>query len=189
MKKLIITTVFAALFSSNAMADDYVIDTKGAHASVQFQIKHLGYSWLTGRFNDFEGEFSYDKNNIENSKISVKIDVGSIDSNHAERDKHLRNKDFLNVSENPESTFISKKVVDKGDGKIEITGDFTLNGVTNSVVIPASIVGEGEDPWGGYRVGFRGETRIALKDYNINYDLGSDSTHVNLLLDVEGVKK
>lgn len=189
MKKLIITTVFAALFSSSAMADDYIIDTKSSHASIEFQIKHLDYSWLTGIFNEFEGEFSYDKNNIAGSKILVKIDVVSIDSNDAVCDKYLRKKEFLNVSEKPKSTFISKKVVDKDDGKIEITGDFTLNGVTNSVVIPASIVGESKEPSGGYRVGFRGETRIALKDYNINYDLGSDSTHVNLLLDVEGVKK
>src|SRR5690606_3402287 len=85
-----------------ALADTYVIDTKGAHASINFEVNHMGFSWLTGRFNNFSGEFTYDPANLAASTINVTIDTASVDSNHAERDKHLRNEDFLNVKKFPQ---------------------------------------------------------------------------------------
>jgi polyisoprenoid-binding protein YceI len=189
-KTLLVTSLIAGMaLSSIANAADYVIDTKGAHASVQFKIKHLGYSWLTGRFNDFSGDFSYDADKLSDSKISVKIDVSSIDSNHAERDKHLRGSKFLNVDENPISSFVSKRFVDNGDGSFDVVGDFTLNGVTREIVILSDKIGEGKDPWGGYRVGFTGTTSLLLKDYNVERDLGPASAEVYLTLDIEGIKK
>lgn len=180
----------AALLSLPALADDYTIDTKGAHASINFAIKHLGYSVLTGRFDKFEGEFSYDPAKPEASSINVKIDTGSVNSNHAERDKHLRSKDFLNVEKFPTSSFVSKKfAVGPDKNSFVITGDFTLNGVTKSITINASKVGEGKDPWGGYRAGFEGSTELKLKDFNIATSLGPASETVKLNLNVEGLKK
>ncbi|HTF97622.1 MAG TPA: YceI family protein [Cellvibrio sp.] len=174
-----------------AMADTYVIDTKGAHASINFAIKHLGYSVLTGRFDKFEGEFTYDPAKPEASTINVTIDTTSVNSNHAERDKHLRGDDFLNVAKFPKATFVSKSVKVDGDDKDEfdLIGDLTLNGVTKSVTIEVEKVGEGKDPWGGYRTGFSGETEIKLKDFNIKMDLGPASQTVKLELEVEGIKK
>ena len=178
------------LLSLPVLADDYTIDTKGAHASINFSIKHLGYSVLTGRFDTFAGEFSYDPAKPEASKISVTIDTNSVNSNQAERDKHLRSKDFLNVEKFPQSTFVSKKVVvGKDKDTFDLVGDFTLNGVTKSVTIAAKKVGEGKDPWGGYRAGFEGTTELTLKDFNIVFPLGPASETVKLSLDVEGVKK
>jgi polyisoprenoid-binding protein YceI len=173
-----------------ALADTYVIDTKGAHASINFAIKHLGYSVLTGRFDTFSGEFTYDPAKPEASTVNVSIDTGSVNSNHAERDKHLRNDDFLNVEKFPKATFTSTKIV-VGDSKDEfdIVGDLTLNGVTKSVTIEVDKVGEGKDPWGGYRAGFSGETTISLKDFNVKMDLGPASQTVTLALEVEGIKK
>ena len=81
-------------------------------------------------FNDFDGEFTYDADNPENSSVSVTIDTSSVDSNHAERDKHLRSEDFLYVSEFPEATFKSKRVVVDEAGEADIIGDLTLRGVT-----------------------------------------------------------
>lgn len=180
----------ASLLSLPVLADDYVIDTKGAHASINFSIKHLGYSVLTGRFDTFSGDFSYDPAKPEASKINVTIDTNSVNSNHAERDKHLRSKDFLNVEKFPKSTFVSKKVVvGKDKDSFDLVGDFTLNGVTKSITIAAKKVGEGKDPWGGYRAGFEGSTEIALKDFNVLLDLGPASQTVKLSLNVEGVKK
>lgn len=174
-----------------ALADTYVIDTKGAHASINFAIKHLGYSVLTGRFDKFDGEFTYDPAKPETSTVNVTIDTASINSNHAERDKHLRSDDFLNVEKFPKATFVSKSVKVDADDKDEfdIIGDLTLNGVTKSVTIEVEKVGEGKDPWGGYRAGFSGETEIKLKDFNIKMDLGPASQTVKLELEVEGVKK
>ena len=180
----------AGLFALPSVADTYTIDTKGAHASINFSIKHLGYSVLTGRFDTFEGEFSYDPAKPEASTVNVTIDTNSINSNHAERDKHLRSPDFLNVQKFPKATFVSKKVVlDKDKNEFDIIGDLTLNGVTKSVTIEVEKVGEGKDPWGGYRAGFEGETEIKLKDFNVKMDLGPASQVVKLSLNVEGVKK
>ena len=172
------------------LADTYVIDTKGAHASINFAIKHLGYSVLTGRFDTFSGEFTYDPAKPEASTVNVSIDTGSVNSNHAERDKHLRSDDFLNVEKFPKATFVSTKII-PGDDKDEfdIVGDLTLNGVTKSVTIEVDKVGEGKDPWGGYRAGFSGETTISLKDFNVKMDLGPASQTVELALEVEGIKK
>ncbi len=170
-------------------AESYVIDTKGMHAFIEFKIKHLGYSWLKGRFNDFEGEFTYDEKNPEKSSVNVTIKTASVDSNHAERDKHLRSDDFLNVSKYPTATFKSTKVVSDDKGEANIHGEFTLNGVTKNIVIEAEEIGAGSDPWGGFRRGFTGETEIALKDYNINFNLGPASEKVKLILNIEGVRK
>lgn len=189
MKKLNTLIVsLLALLSVPAHAFDYKIDTKGAHAFVQFKIKHLGYSWLYGRFDDFSGDFSYDPAKPEASKVDVLIKTASINSAHAERDKHLRGKDFLNVAKFPEASFSSTSFKPLGDGKFEMKGDFTLHGVTKNITIDVEEVGAGKDPWGGYRQGFTGSTTFALKDFGIDYDLGPASTHVEIILDVEGVR-
>ncbi|AGY91586.1 hypothetical protein SPICUR_02915 [Spiribacter curvatus] len=178
-----------AWLSAPAMAADYVIDTEGAHASINFRISHLGYSWLTGRFNDFSGQFSYDADNPEAASISVDIDPASVDSNHAERDEHLRSDDFLAVESHPEAGFVSTDYISHGDGTATLEGEFTLRGVTRPISIDVEKIGEGEDPWGGYRAGFTGETSFQLADYGIDYNLGPASETVHLQLEVEGIRQ
>lgn len=189
--KLLLTSALSApfLLPSTVNAADYVIDTKGAHASINFKIQHLGYSWLTGRFDKFEGKFSYDAANIGASKIEVNIDTTSVNSNHAERDKHLKTDDFLDVNKFNTAKFVSTKVTDKGEGKLAIAGTFTFHGVSKDIVIDAQTIGEGKDPWGGYRVGFSGTTTIALTDFAIKNNLGPASNNVQLNLHVEGIKQ
>lgn len=191
MKKLLLATAFSglAMTSAFAQAATYDIDNEGAHASINFKIQHLGYSWLTGRFNDFDGTFEYDKAAPAKSSINVTIDTTSIDSNHAERDKHLKGSDFLDVKKYPTATFKSTGFKSTGEGKGEITGDFTLHGVTKSITFPVERLGEGNDPWGGYRAGFTGATTLKLSDYDIDYNLGPASTHVEIELHVEGKRQ
>jgi len=179
----------ALLSAGQAMAADYVIDKEGQHAFVNFKISHLGYSWLYGTFKDFDGTFSFDAANPEASKVSVTLNTASVDSNHAERDKHLRSADFLNVSKHPKATFESTAVKSTGEGAADITGNLTLNGVTKPIVIAAEFVGEGTDPWGGYRAGFSGSTTLKLKDFGITKDLGPASETVELILSVEGIRQ
>jgi polyisoprenoid-binding protein YceI len=174
--------------TSPAAAADYVIDTAKAHASINFRIKHLGFSWLTGRFDEFAGTFSFDEANPAASKVKVEINTDSVNSNHAERDKHLRGKDFLDTANHPKAVFESTSVKAAGD-KATIVGNLTLRGVTKEVTIAAERVGGGEDPWGGYRQGFTGTTRIPLKDFGINFDLGPASKEVELTLNIEGVRQ
>ena len=172
-----------------ALAEDYVVDTKGAHAFVHFRIQHLGYSWLYGRFNDFEGRFSYDSEKPDDSRVEMTLDVASIDSNHAERDKHLRGEDFFDVAKFPTARFVSTSFEDHGDGTATLKGDLTIKEVTRPVTIAVTHVGHGEDPWGGYRRGFQGSTTITLKDFNINYDLGPASREAELIISLEGVRQ
>lgn len=190
-KKGIINFLLVATMSipGISMADEYLIDTKGAHAFIQFRIKHLGYSWLLGRFNDFTGSFNYDEKNPDASKVNVIIKSASIDSNHAERDKHLRGEDFLDVAKYPEARFTSTAFKDNGDGTAVLSGDLTLRGVTRNITIAVKHIGHGADPWGGYRRGFEGATILKLADYGINYNLGPASREVEMFLSVEGVRQ
>ncbi|AOE82859.1 YceI family protein [Pseudomonas sp. TCU-HL1] len=180
-------TLGAALLASQAMAADYMIDREGQHAFVNFKIGHLGYSYIYGTFKDFDGSFSFDEKNPEASKIKVILKTASVDTNHAERDKHIKSV-LLNVSKNPTATFESTSVKSTGQGTADVAGNLTLNGVTRPVVIKAKFVGEGDDPWGGYRAGFEGTTTIKLKDFAIQKDLGPASQEVELIISFEGVR-
>jgi polyisoprenoid-binding protein YceI len=121
--------------------------------------------------------------------VNVEIDTASVNSNHAERDKHLRGEEFLDVAKFPKATFVSKKVEPVGDGKAKIVGDLTLRGVTKEVTIDAEYIGGGSDPWGGVRQGFSGTSKITLADFGITRDLGPSSKELELTLNVEGVAK
>jgi polyisoprenoid-binding protein YceI len=180
--------IAAVLAAPAAQAADYVIDTAKAHASINFRIKHLGFSWLTGRFDTFNGTFSFDEATPGASKVKVEIDTDSVNSNHAERDKHLRGSDFLDTAKFPKATFESTSVLIDGD-KAKIAGNLTLHGVTKEVVIDAARVGGGSDPWGGQREGFTGTTTLRLKDFGIDFNLGPSSEVVELALEIEGVRQ
>ncbi|MNF51299.1 hypothetical protein D3C84_326170 [compost metagenome] len=188
-KSLLALSLGSLLFGAQAMAAEYKIDKEGQHAFVNFKISHLGYSWLYGTFKDFDGAFSFDAAKPEESKVQVELKTTSVDSNHAERDKHLRSADFLNVAKHPTATFASTGVKSTGEGTADISGNLTLNGVTKPVVIAAKFIGEGQDPWGGYRAGFEGSTKLKLKDFAIQKDLGPASSEVELIISVEGVRQ
>ena len=181
--------LFSALtvFGGGAVAAEYEIDIPGMHAAIQFRIYHLGYSVLTGRFNDFGGSFYWDKDNPQDARINVTIKTASIDSNHAERDKHLREEDFLNVEKYPEATFKSTKYEgDTTGGKLH--GILTLHGVSKPITLDVKYIGEGDDPWGGYRVGFEGHVKLRRADFGMTYDLGPKSEEMDLDLYVEGCR-
>ena len=175
--------VFAS-FPSHAA--DYDIDP--AHSFVEFKILHLGYSVLKGRFNTLHGTFSYDADHPKDARISVEVETASIDSNHAKRDKHLRNKDFLDVETYPLATFKSTHFQEKGKTGI-MTGDLTIRGITKQVDIPVELIGFGSDPWGGHRRGYQGHIQIKRADYGINHDLGPAAETMTLDLFIEGIRK
>ncbi|MDE1197461.1 hypothetical protein BWR59_07840 [Pseudomonas sp. Bc-h] len=183
----------ALLSAGQAMAADYTIDKEGQHAFIDFRISHLGYSFIHGTFKDWSGTFSFDAAKPEDSKISIDIKTASVDTNHAERNKHISSKDFLDVATYPDAKFVSTSVKSTGknaDGKdtADVTGDLTLHGVTKPVVIKATFNGEGKDPWGGYRAGFNGTTTIKRSDFGKMMDLGPASDTVTFDISFEGVK-
>lgn len=186
---LSITIATAILTTGSLFADNYAIDKKGAHASIQFRISHLGYSWMWGRFNDFDGSFSYDEKNPSASKITVVVNTKSVDTNHAERDKHLRADDILDVNKYPQAKFESTGYIEEAGGKAKLKGNLTLHGVTKEVEVDVEQNGAGKDPWGGYRRGVSGKIRIALKDFGITKNLGPASAELDLIIELEGIKK
>ena len=175
-----------ALSGAAAQAADYTVDS--GHSFVQFKISHIGVSWLIGTFEKVSGSFTFDsKAGPEGQSIAVEIDTASVDTNHAERDKHLRSSDFLDVDEFPTATFVSTGY--EGDGESGVmTGDLTLHGVTKPVAIAVKKVGEGKDPWGGYRAGFDGATTITRKDFGMGYNLGPAAETMDLFLFIEGTR-
>jgi polyisoprenoid-binding protein YceI len=177
------------LIGGSLQASDYVIDTKGGHAFIQFRISHLGFSWLVGRFNRFSGRFSYDDSVPEAASIELTIDPASIDTNHPERDKHLKEKNYLDVERFPSASFVSTVYQPTGEGRGLLKGELTLRGVTRPINIEVRRVGSGTDPWGGYRMGFEGTTEITLADFGITQYLGQAAKRMSFDLGIEGIRK
>ncbi len=171
--------VTGLLIAMPAKAANYNIDIPGQHAFITFKASHLGYSFIVGGFNKFEGKFNHDASNPGASKVSVTIDAASIDTNHAERDKHLRSEDFLDVSKHPTITFESTGY-SAGSGGDKLTGNLTMHGVTQEVVIDVRHIGEGKDPWGGYRSGFVGNVTLNAADYGLPEWVGMLDVELNI---------
>lgn len=182
-----IATLLAVLGCGPALAANYKIDL--SHTFVQFRISHLGYSVLSGRFNDFAGTFSWDKEKPQESAIEINIKPASIDTNWAERDKHIRSDDFLDVEKFPEASFKSTKYTgDAKGGTLE--GNLTLHGVTKPITLQVKAIGEGADPWGGYRAGFAATTTIKRADFGVSkFNLGPASESMDFDLFVEGIRE
>ncbi|TLS68301.1 YceI family protein [Mariprofundus erugo] len=182
-------TVAAALPAQ--AAEHYNFDIKGQHAFIEFKIKHLGYSWLLGSFRTFDGKFTYDEQHPENNRVDVSIETASLDTNHAERNKHLRSADFFDVEHFPVATFESSSYEPTGKESGIIHGTLNLHGISKKIDINVEQIGTGNDPWGGYRRGFEGHTTLHLSDYNMKKAamLGPVAENVELFLSIEGVRQ
>lgn len=182
----VLAAAVIALSATAVRAAEYRIDP--AHSFVQFKISHLGYSWMIGTFDKVSGSFTFDPAaGPAGQKISVEIDTASIDTGHAERDKHLRSPDFLSVGKFPKATFVGAAY--EGDARGgTMKGDLTLMGVTRPIAIEVRKVGEGDDPWGGYRAGFEGSTTLKRSEFGAGRSLGPASESMDLFLFVEGIR-
>lgn len=186
IKQLICAAGLVATLTAPLHAAQYTIDP--THTFVTFKIQHLGTSWMHGGFNTISGNMDYDADNSNAASINIEIDTASVDTNHAERDKHIRSGDFLDVDKYPTATFASTGFVATESGAM-ISGDLTIRGVTKPVNFEVTKVGEGADPWGGYRVGFTGTMNLIRADYGGNYNLGPASASMELTLSIEGIRK
>ena len=194
MNKLVKIAASSALVLCASFATakpiEYKFDIEGSHAFVQFKAKHLGISWLYGRFNKFEGSFTYDPENDANNSTTATIDMNSLDSNHAERDVHLKNDKFLNTEKYETAKFVSTKYVTTGENKAKLTGNLTLMGVTKEVTLDVDVMGKTVAPWEQgkdiERRGFEGRVTINPADYGMKSTWVGD---VELVLSVEGIGK
>jgi len=190
LKTLMAATALMIVTVMPAQAEQYDIDIKGQHAFIQFKVKHLGYSWLLGSFRSFDGNFSYDERKPEKNSVTVTIDTASLDTNHAERNKHLRSEDFFDVTRYPTATFISTSYESTGKKTGILHGKLTLHGITKNVDITVTQIGAGPDPWGGYRRGFEGHAILHLSNYRMKKTgmLGAVAENVEIFLSIEGVR-
>ena len=184
---VILTAILFAGSGQPPRAAEYVVDPD--HSFIQFRTQHLGFSWLAGRFNRFYGSLTYDPAAGPAAQaIRVTIDAASLDTNHAERDKHLRGGDFFDVERFPTVTFVSTGFAG-GAGGGTLTGDLTLLGVTRSIAFDVRLIGEGDDPWGGYRAGFEGTYVLKRRDFGMAYDLGPAAEDVEIHLMIEAIRR
>lgn len=177
--------------SQASAAEQYNFDIKGMHAFIQFKVKHLGYSWELGRFNRFTGNYVFDAADPSKNNVNVSIDVASLDTNHAERDKHLRSADFFDVESFPTATFKSTTYKMNDDNNGILTGIFTMRGISKTITMKIHQIGAGKDPWGGFRRGFEGTTTLHLSDYNMKKSgvLGSAAENIEIYISVEGIRQ
>jgi polyisoprenoid-binding protein YceI len=191
-KSLLLSAVLAlGTFVPAFAADTYNIDT--AHSSVGFAVKHLVISTVKGSFTDYSGTIQYDEKNPAASSVDVTIKTASINTGNDKRDAHLRNADFFDAEKFPEIKFVSKKVVQKAN-VYEMTGNLTMKGVTKEVVIPFTLAGPIQDPWGGTRMAAEGSLTINRQDYGVSWTGGAKageavvSDEVKIDLNIEAMK-
>lgn len=172
-----------------AGADSYALDP--AHTSATFKIEHLGISWVSGRFNDVAGKCAIDKADPAQCTFKVTIKATSIDTNQPQRNEHLRSKDFFDVKQFPEMTFKSTSVkkASDADAVYEVTGDFTMHGVTKPVTFVLRGGKEAEFPKGTQRIGFFTEFTLKRSDYGMDKMPTAIGDAVKITVSFEAVKK
>ena len=174
------------------LSGTYVLDL--AHTRIGFVARHAMVTKVRGQFNDFEGSGVIDAADFTRSTVTVIIQAASIDTRNEQRDAHLRSNDFLAMEEFPQITFTSTGVQQTGPTSVEVTGDLTIKGVTNTVTIPFEFEGAATDPFGNLRVGFEGSVVINRKDYGVTWNVALEtggvlvSDKITLEFDVSAIK-
>ena len=174
------------------LAGTYVLDP--AHTRIGFVARHAMVTKVRGQFNEFEGSGVVDASDFTKSTVTVTIQAASIDTRNEQRDAHLRSNDFLAMEEYPQITFTSTGIQQIGPTSVELTGELTIRGVTNTVTIPFEFEGAATDPYGNLRVGFEGSVVINRKDYGVTWNVALEtggvlvSDKVTLEFEVSAIK-
>jgi len=194
--KLAFGTALAALSSFPALAATTTWQIDPAHTAAGFAVKHLMISTVRGQFKGVNGTVNWDDQDISKSTIDVTIDAKTVDTSEAKRDEDLRSEKFFDTAKYPTITFKSKKVENVSAGKLKVTGDLTIRGVTKEVVLdiegPSNQV---KDPWGNTRVAASATTKINRQDYGVKWNANVDGggvvvgDEVNITIDLEMIQK
>jgi polyisoprenoid-binding protein YceI len=135
------------------------------HSEVQFKVKHLVISTVTGSFKNFHGEVFSEDETFQGAEVNFSIDTKSIDTNQADRDNHLKSEDFFAADRFPAITFSG--VLDKGNNDYKLTGELTVRDVTKPVTLDVEFGGVVKDPWGNIKAGFELNGKINRKDFGL----------------------
>ncbi len=168
MKRFLALFLAAAPLAALAQQTSWNVDP--AHSNASFTIRHLVISNVRGEFQKIAGAVKLDEKDVTKSTVEATIEAASIDTRVPDRDKHLKSPDFFDVEKYPTITFKSSKVESAGQGKLKVTGDLTMHGVTKSVVLAVDgPSGEIKDPWGNTRRGLFASTTINRRDWGLTW--------------------
>jgi len=193
-KPAVFTVVFCLAVPGLVLAAPWEFDP--AHTGVHFKVRHLMVSHVRGDFEKFSGKIVYDDSDVTKSTADITIESASINTRVAKRDEHLRSPDFLDVAKYPAITFKSKKVEKAGDGRLKVTGDLTIKGVTREAVLdvegPTPAI---KDMQGNARVGGSATAKINRKDFGLTWQKALEAggvvvgDEVEITIDLEIFRK
>jgi polyisoprenoid-binding protein YceI len=169
-------------------------DIDVSHSAIHFWVRHMVISKVHGRFARWSGAVDLDGDDLTRSSVDVRIDAGSIDTQVADRDAHLRSADFLDVAKHPEIAFRSRRI-ERAGGGYRVVGDLTLHGVTREVALEAEFAGTGKDPWGNERAGFSAKASFDRRDFGLVWNAALETggvlvgEKVEIAIELEAVKK
>ena len=189
MLRISLSALLTFTFSIAAYAgvEDYVFE-KG-HTRILFNVNHIGYSNMPGMFREYDGTFSFDGENMENSKASMTIKTASVDMFHDGLNKHLRNADFFDVEKHPDITFVSNKVEKTGDKTAKVMGDLTMLGVTKPVTFEVTFNKAAPHPFSKkYTAGFSASATLDRTEFGMKYGVPAVGAQIQIRVEVEGQK-
>ena len=197
LHRAVIAATIAGVLSLPATADTattWKVDP--AHTAAQFAVKHLMISTVRGAFKNVNGTINWNESDVTKSTVNVTIDATTVDTGEAPRDKDLKSDKFFDTADYPTLTFKSTKVEQAGAGKLKVTGDLTIRGVTKQVVLdvdgPSASV---KDPWGNTRSALSASTKINRQDFGVKWNANIDGggvvvgDDVNITIDLEMIKQ
>lgn len=165
------------------------------HSTIEFSVKHMMIAKVKGSFNKFEASILANPSDLTTAEIDFTVDVASIDTRNADRDNHLRSADFFDVEKNPTLTFKSTKIVKTDEDEYDVTGNVTLNGITQEETFSITFEGQGKDPWGNEKAGFSGKGKVKRSDYGLTYNAALETggvligDQITLTIEIEAAKE
>jgi polyisoprenoid-binding protein YceI len=187
-RKLSLVTFVGLLCMVNgwAAAQTEIWHLDPPHSAAQFSVRHLGISTVRGAFTKVSGEVTYSASDPTKSSLDITIDANSVDTRVEMRDNDLRSPRYLDVAKFPTITFKSKRVVGAGAGKLKVTGDLTIHGVTKEVVLDVDgPTPPMKDPKGNSHMGASATTKVNRSDFGVSALPGMIGEEVAILIDVE----
>ena len=151
-----------------------------SHSEIQFKIKHLMISTVTGSFNSFKGTVETEGDDFHYAKVSFSADIDSISTGNEQRDIHLKNGDFFDAEKYPHIEFIGTGMEKTGEDEFKLNGSLTFHGVSKPVILDVEFGGNTQDPWGNTRVGFAVSGKIKRSDFGVSFGVISETGNVML---------
>lgn len=177
-----------SLAAASAVAAPVTYEIDPNHTDVVAQWSHFGYSHPIAHFGDADGTIVYDADDVSASSVEVTLPLSGLDSHVEKFDEHLRSADFFDAASHPEATFRSTAVAPAGEGKLKITGDLTIKGISKPVVLDATLNKAGPHPMTKREaIGFDATTTIKRSDFDLGMYAPNVSDEVQLRITTEAI--